>query len=507
MGPVLRPGATGHCAPAWADRLLCFGLGRQATVLWPGPTGYCALAWADRLLCFGLGRQATVLWPGPTGHCAPAWADRPQQLREQSSCPRGDYKSGEKLGQQPRLTVLNATLELLEKRTQSSFGPPGQTAEPTHKLNQDRYRMSFLPNLSSMCQDWENLSPLLSPLCQDRENLDRGGTCPHFSGQGHGEPVPFVSGQGLGGTCPLCVRTGMPGGSSAVFTQQPTDLVVVAGQPVTLPCSIPGYHGMVLWLRDGMALGVNRDLSGSVTLIRPRRTILCHYIFSISPQSLSLVSLNTHNDRDSRDPLVPDQTSLSAELGRGYPRYDIVGDHSKGEYHLLIQRTEIQDDAFFECQAIQAAIRSRPARLTVLVPPDDPVIVGAPVVSLRAGDHLNLTCHADNAKPAVSIIWIRNGIVLSGAIYSKPCTAGFGSVLLKNTLVGQVRASISPAIKVQLQGSGIEGESRMEREQDGEREDKESDLEKPGYCTIQGEREEHGEDMEAERQKEQTTEE
>ncbi|KAF7665013.1 hypothetical protein LDENG_00158060 [Lucifuga dentata] len=100
-------------------------------------------------------------------------------------------------------------------------------------------------------------------------------------------------------------------GSSAVFTQQPTDLVVVAGQPVTLPCTIPGYHGMVLWLRDGMALGVNRDLSG-------------------------------------------------------YPRYDIIGDHSKGEYHLLIQRTEIQDDAFFECQAIQAAIRSRPARLTVL---------------------------------------------------------------------------------------------------------------------------------------------
>ncbi|CAL8278775.1 unnamed protein product [Arctogadus glacialis] len=53
------------------------------------------------------------------------------------------------------------------------------------------------------------------------------------------------------------------------------------------------------------------------------------------------------------------------------------------------------------------------------VPPDDPVIVGSPVVSLRAGDHLNLTCHADNAKPAASIIWIRNGLVLSGAMYSK----------------------------------------------------------------------------------------
>ncbi|KAI4813789.1 hypothetical protein KUCAC02_003017, partial [Chaenocephalus aceratus] len=53
------------------------------------------------------------------------------------------------------------------------------------------------------------------------------------------------------------------------------------------------------------------------------------------------------------------------------------------------------------------------------VPPDDPVIVGAPVMSLRAGDHFNLTCHADNAKPAASIIWIRNGLVLSGAMYSK----------------------------------------------------------------------------------------
>lgn len=40
-------------------------------------------------------------------------------------------------------------------------------------------------------------------------------------------------------------------------------------------------------------------------------------------------------------------------------------------------------------------------------------------MSLRAGDPLNLTCHADNAKPAASIIWIRNGEVLNGAMYSK----------------------------------------------------------------------------------------
>ncbi|XP_016532240.1 kin of IRRE-like protein 3 isoform X10 [Poecilia formosa] len=150
----------------------------------------------------------------------------------------------------------------------------------------------------------------------------------------------------------------------AMFSQQPQDVVAVAGQPVTLECTIPGYHGIVLWIKDGLALGVGRDLSG-------------------------------------------------------YPRYTVIGDHGSGQHHLRIQRVELMDDAVFECQAVQAAMRSRPARLTVHVPPDDPVIGGGPVVSLRAGDPLNLTCHADNAKPAASIIWIRNGEVLNGAMYSK----------------------------------------------------------------------------------------
>uniref|UniRef100_A0A3B3V153 Kirre like nephrin family adhesion molecule 3 n=1 Tax=Poecilia latipinna TaxID=48699 RepID=A0A3B3V153_9TELE len=148
----------------------------------------------------------------------------------------------------------------------------------------------------------------------------------------------------------------------AMFSQQPQDVVAVAGQPVTLECTIPGYHGIVLWIKDGLALGVGRDLS--------------------------------------------------------YPRYTVIGDHGSGQHHLRIQRVELMDDAVFECQAVQAAMRSRPARLTVH-PPDDPVIGGGPVVSLRAGDPLNLTCHADNAKPAASIIWIRNGEVLNGAMYSK----------------------------------------------------------------------------------------
>lgn len=53
-------------------------------------------------------------------------------------------------------------------------------------------------------------------------------------------------------------------------------------------------------------------------------------------------------------------------LPTGYPQYLVVGNHLSGEHHLKILRAELQDDAVYECQAIQAAIRSRPARLTVL---------------------------------------------------------------------------------------------------------------------------------------------
>ena len=66
-----------------------------------------------------------------------------------------------------------------------------------------------------------------------------------------------------------------------MFSQQPQDLVVVAGQPVTLPCSIPGYHGVVLWIKDGLALGVGRDLSGEGN----------HIYFSVTPLSTMPVRL------------------------------------------------------------------------------------------------------------------------------------------------------------------------------------------------------------------------
>ncbi|XP_029372528.1 kin of IRRE-like protein 3 [Echeneis naucrates] len=253
-----------------------------------------------------------------------------------------------------------------EKKSERVNGQAQQRRDKVYKLTSTREREACEAELiAGNSEEWHRGKRRKEEQEEAQEEKDQRQTT----------SLPLVKGDTTEGLfCPLQSPVMIPWvllllwisghGVEAMFSQQPQDLVVVAGQPVTLPCTIPGYHGVVLWIKDGLALGVGRDLSG-------------------------------------------------------YPRYTVIGDHSSGEHHLRIQRVELMDDAVFECQAVQAAMRSRPARLTVLVPPEDPVISGGPVVSLRAGDPLNLTCHADNAKPAASIIWIRNGEVLNGAMYSK----------------------------------------------------------------------------------------
>uniref|UniRef100_A0A672JWL8 Kin of IRRE-like protein 3 n=1 Tax=Sinocyclocheilus grahami TaxID=75366 RepID=A0A672JWL8_SINGR len=149
-----------------------------------------------------------------------------------------------------------------------------------------------------------------------------------------------------------------------LFFSQPQDQVVVAGQSVTLPCVIVGYRGMVQWTKDGLALGGERDLPGWV-------------------------------------------------------RYSLMGDPLSGEHSLVIDSAELGDDAVYECQATQAGLRSHRAKLTVLVPPSDPVVEGGPVVRLKAHTPHNLTCRASGAKPAAEITWYRDGEIMHDAIYSK----------------------------------------------------------------------------------------
>uniref|UniRef100_A0A8C5BT15 Kirre like nephrin family adhesion molecule 1b n=1 Tax=Gadus morhua TaxID=8049 RepID=A0A8C5BT15_GADMO len=134
---------------------------------------------------------------------------------------------------------------------------------------------------------------------------------------------------------------------------------VVLGERVVLSCVVFNYTGIVQWTKDGLALGVGEGL-------------------------------------------------------RAWPRYRVLRVIDVGQYNLEISHSELSDDSLYECQATEAALRSRRAKLNVLIPPEDPVVEGSPELLLMAGTQHNLTCVTRGAKPAAHIQWTRDGVVLEG---------------------------------------------------------------------------------------------
>lgn len=52
------------------------------------------------------------------------------------------------------------------------------------------------------------------------------------------------------------------------------------------------------------------------------------------------------------------------------------------------------------------------------VPPEDPIVDGAPELLLRAGTPYNLTCVTRGAKPAAHIQWNKDGVPMESAYHS-----------------------------------------------------------------------------------------
>uniref|UniRef100_A0A673ALS0 Kin of IRRE-like protein 1 n=1 Tax=Sphaeramia orbicularis TaxID=375764 RepID=A0A673ALS0_9TELE len=148
---------------------------------------------------------------------------------------------------------------------------------------------------------------------------------------------------------------------TARFSQEPADQSVVRGQRVILSCVVFNYSGIVQWTKDGLALGIGEDL-------------------------------------------------------RAWPRYRVLRVQELGQYNLEILSADLSDDSLYECQAPDAALRSRRAKLTVLIPPDDPVIDGGPEVLLNAGESYNLSCVSRGAKPPSMIDWLKDGLPVEGAV-------------------------------------------------------------------------------------------
>ncbi|KAM8850771.1 kin of IRRE-like protein 1b isoform 2-T2 [Spinachia spinachia] len=147
------------------------------------------------------------------------------------------------------------------------------------------------------------------------------------------------------------------------FSQEPSDQSVVLGERVVLSCVVFNYSGIVQWTKDGLALGVGEGL-------------------------------------------------------RAWPRYRVQRALDIGQYNLEISNAELSDDSLYECQATEAALRSRRAKLNVLIPPEDPVVDGSPEILLMAGNPHNLTCVTRGAKPAAHIQWTKDGVAVEGAYQS-----------------------------------------------------------------------------------------
>ncbi|XP_056366045.1 nephrin [Oenanthe melanoleuca] len=95
---------------------------------------------------------------------------------------------------------------------------------------------------------------------------------------------------------------------------------------------------------------------------------------------------------------------LGAPPTRAHPRYRVGGDSARGEQHLRIRPVALEDDDVFTCQAGEGngTRASRPAQLSVLVPPSPPqleLLEGAEL-PLVGGAEVQVRCRARDARPA-----------------------------------------------------------------------------------------------------------
>ncbi|XP_061381136.1 irregular chiasm C-roughest protein-like [Danaus plexippus] len=154
------------------------------------------------------------------------------------------------------------------------------------------------------------------------------------------------------------------------FAIEPQDQSAVLGSRVTLPCRVINKAGQLQWTKDDFGLGTHRHLTG-------------------------------------------------------YERYKMVGSDEEGDYSLDISDVTIDDDANYQCQVStgpkgELAIRSKYARLTVLVPPEPPKILKGPTIEAVEDREIMLECVSVGGKPAAEITWVdsEGNVLNQGVTYT-----------------------------------------------------------------------------------------
>uniref|UniRef100_A0A7N5JRX8 Kirre like nephrin family adhesion molecule 1 n=1 Tax=Ailuropoda melanoleuca TaxID=9646 RepID=A0A7N5JRX8_AILME len=104
-------------------------------------------------------------------------------------------------------------------------------------------------------------------------------------------------------------------------------------------------------------------------------------------------------------------------VGQAWPRYRVVGSADAGQYNLEISDAELSDDASYECQATEAALRSRRAKLTVLNPPT--VTLSIEPQTVQEGERVVFTCQATANPEILGYRWAKGGFLIEDAHESR----------------------------------------------------------------------------------------
>uniref|UniRef100_H3DM88 NPHS1 adhesion molecule, nephrin n=1 Tax=Tetraodon nigroviridis TaxID=99883 RepID=H3DM88_TETNG len=147
------------------------------------------------------------------------------------------------------------------------------------------------------------------------------------------------------------------------FRTEPRNLTVHKGATAVLKCEVLRASGTVQWGKDGLLLGPQQSLPG-------------------------------------------------------FPRYSMIGNPKRGQYHLQIEKAQLEDDAFYECQAGRSesshAIVSSMAWVNVQIPPSKVYFDVDMATPWVAGKKYTITCVALDAKPAADITVYKDGVELTG---------------------------------------------------------------------------------------------
>uniref|UniRef100_A0A669CM94 NPHS1 adhesion molecule, nephrin n=1 Tax=Oreochromis niloticus TaxID=8128 RepID=A0A669CM94_ORENI len=154
---------------------------------------------------------------------------------------------------------------------------------------------------------------------------------------------------------PICMQA---------FRTEPRNLTVRMGATAVLRCEVLRASGTVQWAKDGFLLGPERSLPG-------------------------------------------------------FPRYSMIGNPERGQYHLQIEDAQLEDDTQYECQVTSSesssGIISSPAWLNVRIPPSKPYFDMDMSTPWEAGKKYTVTCIAPDAKPLAEITLYKDGVELTGA--------------------------------------------------------------------------------------------